>query len=181
MMTARALAALALVLLLAACGAPAGPGGSPPGDAGSDDAPALSGSVRWMDGCRANACVGASHSFAVGATAQVIACRLSGSAVTLTAFSAAADARAFDESPEGLRLTGTIAAERLTGGMVEARGSGWSAAGPVSGGACVVTATADYTQRRVRGTITCDGLADDAVPPNARTVTGTFDVTGCAP
>lgn len=178
MMTARA---LALLLTLTACGASAGPTPAPAGDAGGDDAPAISGSVRWVDGCRANACVGASHSFTVGGPMQVVACRMAGNAVTLTAFSAAADARAFDESPEGLRLTGTIAAERLTGGMVEARGNGWSAAGPVSGGACVVTATADYAQRRVRGSITCDGLSDDAPLPNARTVTGTFDVTGCAP
>lgn len=187
MMTVRVRAlALALLLTLTACGASAGPTPAPAGDAGSDAATdtgptALSGSVRWTDGCQMNACVGASHSFTVGSGMQSVTCRVSGTAVTLQVFAFVIDGQSFDESREGLRLTGTVASERLTAGMIEVRGNGWAASGPVAGGACMVTATADYTQRRIRGSITCDGLSDDAVPANARTVTGTFDVTGCAP
>lgn len=183
MMTARA---LALLLTLTACGASAGPTPAPAGDAGADASAdtgptSLSGSVRWMDGCRMNACVGAAHSFAVGTGMQSVSCRMTGNGVTLQVFAFSIEGQSFDESREGLRLTGTIASERLTAGMIEIRGNGWTASGPVAGGACMVTAAADYTQRRVRGSITCDGLADDALPPNARTVTGTFDVIGCAP
>jgi len=176
-------AALALTLAtLTACGASAGPGPAPGNDAGAETAPsALSGSVQWMDGCQMDACPSASHRVTVGTPMHIASCRLAGNALTLEVAVIAVDGQTFDESREGLRLAGTVASERLTGGMIDVRGNGWEARGPVSGGACMVTATADYTQRRIRGSITCDGLSDDAVPANARTVMGTFDVTGCAP
>jgi len=176
--------AIALALTLTACGASAGPGPTPAGDAGGDDAPGpsvLSGSVQWTDGCAMNGCAGASHRASVGTPMHLVTCRMTGNAVTLTAAVLSVAGQDFDETNQGLRLTGTIASERLTGGMIEVRGNGWAANGPVSGGACMVTASADYTQRRVRGSVTCDDLRDDATPPNARTIMGTFDVTGCSP
>jgi hypothetical protein len=117
----------------------------------------------------------------------ILRCSLSAGVLTLEAATLTQEGQSFEESREAIRLSGTLAREGgpmpwlplLTNGTLRLRGNGWQAQGPVSGGACRVTATVDERLRRVSGDIRCDGLLDDATPPNSRTVEGRFDVFGC--
>lgn len=204
---------LPLVLALAACGSPTS--NAPPladaaadGDAAGGDAATVrpSGQAAWSDGCAMNACSPAAHSLrgAQGSPNVDVDCALravtGGYSVFFRIAAIATAGQSFDESREGLYVRGFLPAvgQQLRSqsaedvGNVRVRGNGWevrvAALGPSS--PCHVTITT-LSDGGFAGTIACEGMRDDATPPNTRYLRGgtaalnpslgEFVMGGCSP
>jgi hypothetical protein len=153
---------------------------------GEDPKP-LTGQAAWSDGCPMNACNSAAHSLrgAQGSPTVDVECTLrpvmGGYSVFFRIAALSMAGQSFDESREGLFVRGFLPAvgQELRSasmddiGNVRLRGSGWevrvAAVGPSN--PCHVTVNA-LSNGGFAGTINCEGMRDDASPPNTRFVRG---------
>jgi len=153
----------------------------------SEDPKPLTGQASWADGCPMNACNSTPHSLrgAQGSPTVDVECSLrpvmGGHAVFFRIAALSTAGQSFDESREGLLVRGFLPAvgQELRSlstedvGNVRARGNGWevrvAAVGPSN--PCHVNIT-NLSNGGFAGTVSCDGMRDDATPPNTRYIHG---------
>ncbi|MFO0602489.1 MAG: hypothetical protein U0324_04905 [Polyangiales bacterium] len=151
----------------------------------ADDPKPLTGQASWTDGCPMNACVSGAHSVrgAQGSPTVDVECALAPASGGYTVFfriaALAIAGQSFDESREGLYALGFLpgVGRELQvsdgAGYVRVRGNGWEVRNATLGasGACHVfvdtVANGGFT-----GRINCEGMRDDATPPNTRFIRG---------
>lgn len=155
---------------------------------GEDPKP-LTGQAAWATGCPMNACNSAAASLrgAQGSPTTDVECSLTavsgGYSVFFRIASLSTAGQSFEESLEGLFVRGflTAPAQELRSasamdlGFVRARGSGgaWQATGAVGPSSPCHVFIDRLAAGGFIGRIKCDGLRDDATPPNTRFIRGT--------
>lgn len=153
---------------------------------GEDPKP-LTGQASWTDGCLMNACPSQAHSVrgAQGSPTVDVECALapsSGGYMVFFRIAALAIAgQSFDESREGLFVRGFLpavgqelrSASMADIGTVRVRGNGWQVPHATIGPSNTCHVFVDrLSNGGFTGRINCEGMRDDATPPNMRFIRG---------
>jgi len=174
---------LALVLMLASTAWACGCGPSAVPSVPSDPPP--TGQAAWTDGCLRNACNSAGHYIRRDEDSPTVAVECSlmpwmnGYTVSFSIATVSGWQRDLRYSREALSVRGFLpAVGQEIGpvfedyGYVRVRGNGWWASGPVG----VTNLCHVFIDRLAdggfSGRLNCEGMRDDATPPNARFVRG---------
>lgn len=153
----------------------------------ADEPKPLTGQAAWTDGCPMNACSSAAHYVrgAQGSPTVDVECALAPSSGGYSVFfriaTLAQAGQSFDESREALYVRGFLpavgqelqSASMMDIGYVRVRGNGWQVSNAPVG---VTNPCHVFIDRLANGgfigRLSCEGMRDDATPPNTRFVRG---------